>query len=285
MVTLTLLILFIYHLIFIWLLLLLCICNTSRPGASLLSPPGCFVSDVSSFLGLHFQPLLPAEFLFVVPKKFALNNDDTFSCSSLQEPFLCCKQAVNRKENDTFQKKSHTTLYPIRNPSVCRLDLNACKIPWSWVVVPMSFEDWSPWNGASWVRAGSVRLGAACPGQGWAQGCPWSPQKTEFFTQGGWAVGNWSPWATFLRDWPINPRLSHQHADGRWTLPFSKDGNTLSGTSLLPIPKKPDQSLPEGESEQGALPGAEVDHPPRLGLGVPLLPAGARFPVMGDAVS
>lgn len=126
-----------------------------------------------------------------------------------------------------FRRNPIPRFIPIQNPSVCRLNLNGRKIPWSWVVAPMSFEDWSPWNGASWVRAGSVRLGAACPGQGWAQGCPWSPRKAGFFTRGGWAVGNWSPWTTFLRDWPISPRLSHQPADDRWALPFSKDGNTL----------------------------------------------------------
>lgn len=54
----------------------------------------------------------------------------------------------------------------------------------------------------------------------------------------------------------------------------------LFGTNLLPIPKKPNQSLPEGESEQRALPGAEVDHSPRLGWESPCYPQGP-FPSNG----
>ena len=48
----------------------------------------------------------------------------------------------------------------------------------------------------------------------------------------------------------------------------------LFGTNLLPIPKKPNQSLPEGEFEQRALPGAEVDHSPKLGWESPCYPPG-----------
>lgn len=81
---------------------------------------------------------------------------------------------------------------------------------------------------------------------------------------------------------------------GEPSLPPREGDALLRGTALLQIPKKPNQSFPEGESEPGAVPGAEggsssqaeagsCPRPPPPPLH-PFLPQ-ARFSVLGDTVS